>query len=290
MNVNKNHILNRPDSHECEGCRLPNTVVTRQRYATIQEHNKRIKLETTCRDEEKNESTSRRGDPDDTRVCTPEVACGPPTGEDIQQDSLEQTVSSIICGNIQAGTPVLTDVTAKDNMIVVKINQVCQLQRLAQGTNEEHLRYAAFGPTIIEVRHPQGVQELSAQGKIFLDGVNQTPSTCQTKGMNQRPEIEKSISIFVTIIHRKRKVKLTISNSLLVSVFLRHPKGQLKTHRRSFKTELSRESHTVQKGLNELIPIETSRRGNPCFRDYVTNDSVLVGLMVSFDTNQDITK
>lgn len=170
------------------------------------------------------------------------------------EQSLEEMVIYVLSNERLFTAPELTNVVAYQDKIVVKIEKVLLLQKLAEQAQTSEVQCLITNPVLVKsaqkLHFSAGVFKCSL--KIFLDGVSGRCSKAKFA----------SIATSMTNAHNEIK-----NQQLAVIAFLRSPCGQLADFQRSFRARTCRNLETYV-GIHHFISKET-------FLNYICNEGTV---------------
>ncbi len=168
---------------------------------------------------------------------------------------LRDVLKRILSGELSATAPLLTDVTCRDNLIVVHIHNVSILQSFATDTNSFELSQLICQPIHINL---EDRTKLELNLKIFLNGSGSSRN--------------KSMSVFSSI-----RTCRASTEEFAVSWFLRGAANDVENYRKTYRmpATTSHDNNLCWKGCLDFISV------NKMTHFITGDDSMQVGVMVS---------
>ena len=181
----------------------------------------------------------------DCKKVTPAEA-----GDPVEDYTLKSTLESVLRGQISAGTPILTGVSTKNNMMAIDIADIQALRQFAKRTRDPRLKYLTTRSHQLTL--PDG-EKIRVTARVYLDGVAQS--------------VGKSMSVFTSV----KANNLITCRDVLVTWCLGNSANRSKNYKKTYKAslrDLSEADHW--QGCLDFLEQEKS-----------CTDSMLVGVMIS---------
>ena len=196
-----------------------------------------------------------------------------------EQTTLIAILDKIISDKLKAGTPILTNVITRKNMIYIKAEKVKLLQQFAEHKNikgNKELAALKVRPVNLKVPKKQtgagcGQAVKHDQRDVFINCVVVVKVFLNGTG----DQTDKSVSVCVSVVNRDGdRQKVQEGQKLVVSIYLKDP-NKKEVYRRDFKMDFSPALEKMEKGLFSFISKEE-------FGKYVKNGAAQFGVSITF--------